>query len=367
MGNSLKKVGNHCSNRGYNIVLFTDCVRIKLRAMDKSRVEDFVINLELMKKSRFYHIFNPDGSKIFNCNAYRLLLFLYGSIVNCIVVYSALGFFVEMDDALSYTDFFVVIFVMTNFFLCYWRICVFLYNVNAIRDVLGVSRFDFLKSKRCCKDSNVLDDYRDRTIKITNYFFVFSSTVMSQWILFPLVVVAFTTPEDENGRFQNIMNLRYPVSTYTYNRYYFIFYSMEVMVAIFTMYAMIMPDILLMSMCWAIIAQQEVLTRAFENIGHEDNSQTGKIFFFNSKTFIEKTSTTKCIIIVIIICIFLTLHLYRMGTCSAKNMMFFFFNSRHSLYNFTGDYLLHTYIARCNFYYFFIRRRNYLFLIFILF
>lgn len=256
--------------------------------MDKSRVEDFVINLELMKKSKFYHIFNPDGSKIFNCNAYRLLLILYGSIVNCIVVYSALGFFVEMDDALSYTDFFVVIFVMTNFFLCSWRICVFLYNVNAIYDVFSVSRFDFLKSKQCCKNLNVLDDYRDRTIKTTNYFFLFSSIVMSQWILFPLVVIAFTTPEDENGRFQNIMNLRYPVSTYTYNRYYFIFYSIEVMVAIFTMYAMIMPDILLMSLCWAIIAQQEVLTRAFKNIGHEDNSQIGKIFFLTVKRLLKK-------------------------------------------------------------------------------
>eukprot|EP00102_Acyrthosiphon_pisum_P023155 XP_016660365.1 PREDICTED: uncharacterized protein LOC107883911 [Acyrthosiphon pisum] len=245
--------------------------------MDKLRVEEVAINLELMKRSRFYHIFNPNGTKIFNCNAYRLLLFLYGSIVNCIVVFSTLGFFVEMDDTMSFTDLFVAIFVLINFFLCYWRICVFMYNVNAIYDVLSVSRFDLLKSKHCCKNVNVLNDYRDRTIKITNYFFLFSSTVMSQWIIYPLVVIAFTMPEDEYGRFQNIMNLRYPVSTYTYNQYYFIFYLMEVMVAIFTMYAMIFPDILLMSVCWAIIAQQEVLTQAFKNIGHEDNSQMEEI------------------------------------------------------------------------------------------
>ncbi|XP_060874506.1 uncharacterized protein LOC132948166 isoform X3 [Metopolophium dirhodum] len=241
--------------------------------MDKLGVEEVAINLELMKRSRFYHILNPNGTKIFNCNAYRLFLFLYGSIVNCIVVFSTLGFFVEMDDTLSFTDLFVAIFVLINFFLCYWRICVFMYNVNAIHEVLSVSRFDLLKSKHCCKHVNVLNDYRDRTIKITNYFFLFSSTVMSQWFIYPLVVIAFTRPEDENGRFQNIMNLRYPVSTYTYNHYYFIFYLMEVVVAIFTMYAMIIPDILLMCVCWAIIAQQKVLTRAFKNIGHEDNSQ----------------------------------------------------------------------------------------------
>jgi len=248
--------------------------------MDKLEVEEVAINLELMKRSRFYHIFDPNGTKIFNRNACRLLLFLYGSIANCIVAFSTLGFFVEMDDNLSFTDLFVAIFVLINFFLCYWRICVFMYNANAIHDVLSVSRFDLLKSKQCCKNVNVLNDYRDRTIKITNYFFLFSSTVMLQWFIYPLVIIAFLRPEDENGRFQNIMNLRYPVSTYTYNQYYFIFYLMEVVVAIFTMYAMIMPDILLMSVCWAIIAQQEVLTRAFKNFGHEDNSQMGKIFFF---------------------------------------------------------------------------------------
>jgi len=52
---------------------------------------------------------------------------------------------------------------------------------------------------------------------------------------------------------------------------------MEVIVAIFTMYSMIIPDILLISWCWAIIAQQEVLTQAFKYFDHEDNSQTGNI------------------------------------------------------------------------------------------
>jgi len=247
--------------------------------MDKLRVEEVAINLELMKRSRFYHILNPNGTKVFNCHAYRLLLFLYGFIVNCVVVYSTLGFFIGTDDTLSFADFFSVIFVLINFFLCYWRICIFLYNVNSIHDVFSVSRFDLLKSKHCRKNVNVLNGYRDRSIKITNYFVLFSSTVMMQWILYPLRAIAFTRPENENSRFQNIMNLRFPVSTNTYNQYFFGFYLIEVVVSIFIMYAMIMPDIFLMSVCWAIIAQQEVLTRAFKNVGHEDNSQMGKMFF----------------------------------------------------------------------------------------
>ncbi|CAH1737132.1 uncharacterized protein LOC114119371 [Aphis gossypii] len=242
--------------------------------MHELRAEEFAINFELMKRSRFYHIFNPNGSKIFNYNAYRLLLIILLVLVNGIVVYSSLGFFVKMEDTLSYIDSSVIIFVMINIFLCNWRFSVFLYNAKIIYDVFNVSRFDFFKSKHCCKNINVLCGHRDRTIKITNYFFVFSSTVMSQWVLFPLVLIAFTAPEDENIRQQNIMNLRYPVSTHTYNQYYYLFYLMEVIVAIFTMYSMIIPDILLMSWCWAIIAQQEILIQTFKYFGHEDSSQT---------------------------------------------------------------------------------------------
>lgn len=245
--------------------------------MRKLRAEEFAINLKLMKRSRSYQIFNPNGPKIFNCNAYRLLLVLLLVLVNCNVVYSALGFFVEMEDTLSYIDSSVIIFVMINIFLCNWRFSVFLCNVKVIYDVFNVSRFDFFKNKHCCKYINVLTGYRDRTIKITNYFFVFSSTVMLQWILFPLVLITFTTLEDKNIRQLNIMNLRYPVSTHTYNQYYFIFYLMEVIVAIFTMYSMIIPDLLLISWCRAIMAQQEVLTQAFKYFGQEDNSQTGNI------------------------------------------------------------------------------------------
>ena len=73
--------------------------------------------------------------------------------------------------------------------------------------------------------------------------------------------------------------LRYPVSTHTYNQYYFIFYLMEVVLSLFTLYAMIIPNFLLISWCWAIIAQQNVLTQTFKSIGHEDNSQNDNILF----------------------------------------------------------------------------------------
>ncbi|XP_025191437.1 uncharacterized protein LOC112591739 [Melanaphis sacchari] len=247
--------------------------------MNKLRAEDFVINFELMKRFRFYDIFKPNGSKI-----YRLLLLYYGVFVNCIVVYSSLGFFVKMEDTLSYSDYFTIIFAMISIFLCSWRFYIFLSNVEIIYDLSNVTRFNFLKSKDCCKNINILCGYRDRVIKITNHFSLFSLIVMSQWILFALVRSAFTSPEDENIRQQNILNLRFPISIHTYNQYYFILYLTELVISVFVAYVMILSDILLMSWCWSIIAQQEVLSQAFRKIGLEDNSQ--KMYYEDFKSIL---------------------------------------------------------------------------------
>jgi len=248
--------------------------------MDDLKIEEVAINLKLWKLYRFYQMLKPNNNKkIFNCNVNRLILFIYGAIVSCMVVYSTIGFFVEMDGIISEVDIFLALVIMINFFFCSWRMCLILSKCDTICDVLNVSQLNFLKSKQCHKHLNVLYKYRDRMIKITNYFLYVSLMVMLQWIIYPLVVIAFTRPEMENGRLQNVLNLRFPVSTYTYNQHYFIFYLIEVVLTIFIMYVMIMPDILIMSICCAIMAQQEVLTRAFKNIGHEDNSQIGNIFF----------------------------------------------------------------------------------------
>lgn len=244
--------------------------------MDDLRIEEVSINLKLWKLYRFYHMLKPNNTKIFNCNVYRLILFIYGAIVNCVVLYSTIGFFVEMDDIISDVDIFLILFVMINFFFCSWRMCIILSKVNTICDVLKVSQLNFLKSKECLKHLNVLHEYRDRTIKITNYFFVFSVIVLVQWIVFPIMVITFTASEVENTRLPNIMNLRFPVSTQTFNQYYFIFYLMEIAISTFPIYVIIVTDTLIMSFSLVIISQQEVLNRAFKSIGYEENLQSSK-------------------------------------------------------------------------------------------
>jgi len=84
-------------------------------------------------------------------------------------------------------------------------------------------------------------------------------------------------PENSNVRYKNIMNLRYDVSKYTYNRYIVIFVLLETSIISFGVYFLVMTDLFLMSFCSVIITQQEVLIHAFKNIGYfEHKSQIGK-------------------------------------------------------------------------------------------
>jgi len=254
----------------------------KLCVMDNLRDEEVIIHLKLLKLFRFYHMIKPNSTKIFNYNynAYRLLTFLYVAIMNSIVIYGNIGFFVGTDDSqnINYVDLYLIMFLMTNIFFCSWRICIILIKSNTVFEVLNVSRLNFFTSEHCRKHLNVLHKNRDQTIKITYYFFVFSTIVIIQWLISPIIAIMFTTTDVENVRLSNIFNLRFPVSTHTYNQYHLIFYLIEVTISIIPSYVIILTDTLILSFSLAIISQQKVLSRAFKNIGHEENSQSSKIF-----------------------------------------------------------------------------------------
>ncbi|XP_060849780.1 odorant receptor 46a-like [Rhopalosiphum padi] len=94
-----------------------------------------------------------------------------------------------------------------------------------------------------------------------------------QWFIFPLVVNVLTNLENSNIRAKNIMNLCFDVSTQTYNQYIDIFYLIETTIASLAVYILIMIDFLLISLCSAIISQQDVLINTFKSIGHNEEPQ----------------------------------------------------------------------------------------------
>lgn len=245
---------------------------------------EVAINLALFKRYQFYHIFNPNGSKLFNYDTYKVTNVMFIVAVTSYTIFSAMCFFcTDTVNTIDSIDLLLIIFIYSVIVVSLLKITVLLYNSNQIWELFGLARFDFLTSRRCHKHLGILNKYRDRSITITNLYQNYSTMVFIIWLIVPLVLNTFVIVEGPNQRYHNIFNMKYPVSASIYNHYYYLFYLMEIAMGIFILNYSIIIDNFLISLCWVIIAQYEVITKSFESIGNNcerENFQNGKVVKF---------------------------------------------------------------------------------------
>lgn len=256
--------------------------------MESLQNNDVIINLVLFKQYYFYHLFNPNSPKIFNYNVYRLIHIVYIMVIFCFTIFSALTFVLKTkDQVFDYVELLLLMFVYIVIGISFLKILVFLYKADTIWNLFSFTRIDFLTSRRCQKHVAILHMYREKSKKSTNFFQNYCLAVLTLWIVTPLFLNAAMKPETLNRRYNNIFNLRYPVNTSIFNEYYYAFYLIEILVGFFLLYYSALIDNYLISFCWTIIAQLEVITCAYESIGNEDTIeklQNGKfvnIYIFN--------------------------------------------------------------------------------------
>jgi len=242
--------------------------------MEKVEDDEVAINLRLLKLCRFYHMFDPNSAKFLNQNVYRLLCIVFTAVIMCVLLLGHVGMFIIKDDTLSDVDFLKLIFTYIHYYLCVFKISVFLYKVNTVWDLFDMARLDFFKSKLCRKNINMLYDCRDWILKATNCFIFVILVLCIQWMLIPLVMNAFD--DTVNHRNGNIIIIRFPVSIQTYNQYYFIFYVIELLLVFFSGYTVIIIDILIMCFCWIIIILYQILTKSFADVGYTNKPQSGE-------------------------------------------------------------------------------------------
>lgn len=245
---------------------------------------DVTINLKLMRTVRFHHLLDPDGvTTMFGWNVYRLSFVAVTTFVQCVMTTGLVGFFLDPDDVTDYIDLCVLVQVYYQYIVCVLKFAVLLYKADEVRDVCDVARLMFLTSKRCREHVGILDRCRRQTATITDTLAAFSLIVLMCWLIFPATMNAFGTHGgSEVRRLSSIINLRYTSSARTHNRYFVVFYAMEGVVGTYIMYVLAVTDVLLLSICLAIVAQYEVLTRAFESVGYDEKDQHGNVAGFQS-------------------------------------------------------------------------------------
>ncbi|XP_022176583.1 uncharacterized protein LOC111037989 [Myzus persicae] len=224
------------------------------------------INLKMLKQFGFYQMFDPNSKKIFGWNVNQLSLIALIVITQCLLGLGNCGFLFELEDPMNNIDLFLNIFSTSHSCFITWKMIILMFNKKKILDLLNVTDLNFLKSQQCCNNNTILHKHRNRVLKLTNLYITITIVCAIQWIIFPIMVNFFITNKKDNHRIDSIINRRYPVDVKTFNKYYGLFFVIEMIMAIQSIYLIPMVDILLLSIGWAIVVQYEVLALAFMNM-----------------------------------------------------------------------------------------------------
>lgn len=140
---------------------------------------EVAINLALFKRYQFYHIFNPNGSKLFNYDTYKLTNIMFIMAVITYNIFSAMCFFTDTIDTINSIDLLLMIFIYFIDVISLLKISVLLFDADQIWELFDLTRLDFLTSKRCRNNVGILCKYRDKSITITNFYQNYSTAVFT--------------------------------------------------------------------------------------------------------------------------------------------------------------------------------------------
>jgi len=243
--------------------------------MGNIEINEVIFNLSIYKQFRLYNIIDPKSQKIFNQNAYRLFCIIFIIINLCLFFIGHVGLFVKMEDKFDYINNVLLGAMYIEYYQFLVKVIVLIYRADIIWDLLDVAKLDFLTSEICRKNISMLYGKRDWIIKATNVYCFIQLVICLQWMLSPLVINAF----DDNPnihRYENILNFRFPVSIHVFNKHYALFYIIELILMLFATYTVIIVDTFIMSFCWVIGNQYQLLSKSIMDIGYEDKLQSGK-------------------------------------------------------------------------------------------
>lgn len=225
----------------------------------------------LFKRIRFYDLLDPSSNKMFNYNVYKLISVLIVFIIGCCMIYGQMGYFIQMEDSIDTVDSLLIIFIDLITSLSSLKIIMIVYKANDIWDLLNATRINFLTSGHCQKYIHYIHYYSNLSTKISYLLIVLLIGGLLTWGGFPLVIYAISFRNVnadcvQKERIVTAINYRYPLTINTFNEHFILFYMIELAILTFDVFVHGVFDIFIVSVGFTIIAQYEIITRAFENI-----------------------------------------------------------------------------------------------------
>lgn len=232
-------------------------------------------SLSPYKQLGFYQILDPNGPHLYGYHILSTILKIFLLFVQCITIFGVLGFFIEIeDDEVNYdeSNTFEIIIILTNCTLSSLKIYTLLSNAKLIWKFFDLTCVDFLKSSQHNNGIRTKFTKRcKRSTTITNWIARCFLMGMILWFMGPFIAnnKQFEPLHIARGRYQNIINIKFPVTVNIYNKYYYVFYFMEISIGFCIVYGSVLVDAFLMSFCWIIAAQYQSITTSYEIFGHD--------------------------------------------------------------------------------------------------
>lgn len=237
--------------------------------MDKPKRNEKTLNLKIIKYIGLYQIFNPHTIKIGNYNVHQVIL-LFTSI--CIISVSILCLF---GTYYLTNDLTMILYncgcIESVIFSCY-KIAIIVYYSKNIWKCITTSNFEFMSYEHY--NRNIINDWCTRYLWMSHIYTIAVLVFGLFWIISPCMFsnsnITIKNLDGNLDKYQvNVFNFYFIVSNKTYNRYFNLFYLIEIYISIFIGYTYIIMDVTIITIWCALCCQLEVIYGAFRSLGHK--------------------------------------------------------------------------------------------------
>lgn len=237
----------------------------------RNNEKNHVFNIKLSKFLGLYQILDPETVKFRGQNVYHIVMaciLLYMCAISMILNLSGLYYWkVNMPISIDY-----LWKSGTTVYMIY-KIWIVIRHSNDIWNCLSITRYGFTSFNNRNRH-NILDRWRDRLVLLTTIYVIMYFTSTITYMVFTLLFSERVSPVKNHygsiGYYrQNIMNFYLIVSDETYNTHYYMFYFSEALFLIFVTISFLIFDILLVTLCFGICCQMQIIYSAFESVGHK--------------------------------------------------------------------------------------------------
>lgn len=240
--------------------------------------KNYAINLTLFKIIGFYQLIDPDAVKIYGYNIYKIINIMLVTITTVITVVGLSGYTYQIDNY-SLDDVFKsmkTLFYIACITIGNVKMIIIICNAEKLLKLFNIAHESFFSNKYCRQKYFKLVHHGHRLSTIFIWYFILFMSTGIMWMIVPIVILNnhhvdnIQTQNNENIPKINVINLKYPISVNTYNKFYNTIYVIESVMTLYSAYGLVIFDIFLIAILQVISTYYEIISSAYEHIPFTD-------------------------------------------------------------------------------------------------